>query len=178
MKSDLVGTQVDLPAPFGKEKTAERLISITINNAVEPVKTLRIAYGRVLDALLDISTDKQTATILKAAVTTSDAEPVLPKKAMILLNGDLKQLHVTKWRPYLTGGGGPGLPVKLVLQVEELEVQNYFLNGVTLAIDSSGDSWDIKIDGAAAAGDVQLVNTDAGLDKVVMKLARLKVHSG
>jgi uncharacterized protein (TIGR02099 family) len=178
VKSDLVGTQVDLPAPFGKEKTAERLISITINNAVEPVKTLRIAYGRVLDALLDISTDKQTATILKAAVTIGDAEPVLPKKAMILLNGDLKQLHVTKWRPYLTGGGGPGLPVKLVLQVEELEVQNYFLNGVTLAIDSSGDSWDIKIDGAAAAGDVQLVNTDAGLDKVVMKLARLKVHSG
>jgi uncharacterized protein (TIGR02099 family) len=178
VKSDLVGTQVDLPAPFGKDKAAERLISITINNAVEPVKTLRIDYGRVLDALLDISTDKQPATILKAAVTTGGAEPVLPKKAMVLLNGDLKQLHVTKWRPYLAGSGGPGLPVKLVLQVEELEVQNYFLNGVTVAMDSAGDAWNIKIDGEAATGDVQLVNTDAGLDRVVVKLTRLKVRSG
>ena len=179
VKSDLVGTQVDLPVPFGKRKTAERSISISINNAVEPVKTLRITYGRVLDALLDISADKQPATILKAAVTSGGAEPVLPDEAMILLSGDLNRLHVTEWRPLLTGGGGgAGLPVRLVLQVGELEVQNYFLSEVVVAMDSAGDIWNIKVDGPAAAGDGQLVNTDAGLDRVVMKLARLKVRSG
>jgi len=178
VKSDLVGTQVDLPVPFGKEKSAQRLISITINNAVEPVKTLRISYGRVLDALLDISADKQPATILKAAVTSGGAEPVLPEEAMILLSGDLNQVHVTEWRPHLTGGGGAGLPVRLVLQVGELEVQNFFLSEVTVAMDSAGDVWNIKVDGPAAAGDGQLVNTDAGLDRVVMKLARLKLRSG
>jgi uncharacterized protein (TIGR02099 family) len=178
VKSDLVGTQVDLPVPFGKDKSTERLISITINNAVEPVKTLRITYGRVLDALLDISADKQPATILKAAVTSGGAEPVLPEEKMILISGDLKQVHVTEWRPHLTGGGGAGLPVRLVLQLGELEVQNFFLNEVTVAMDSKGDIWNIKIDGPAAAGDVQLLNNDAGLDKVVMKLARLKLRSG
>ncbi len=178
VKSDLVGTQVDLPVPFGKDKSTERSISITINNAVEPVKTLRINYGRVLDALLDISADKQPATILKAAVTSGGAEPVLPEEAMILLSGDLNQVHITEWRPHLTGGGGAGLPVRLVLQVGELEVQNYFLSEVTVAMDSAGDDWNIKVDGPAAAGDGQLVNTDAGLDRVVMKLARLKLRSG
>ena len=178
VRSDLVGTQVDLPVPFGKDKSAERSISITINNAVEPVKTLRISYGRVLDALLDISADKQPATILKAAVTSGGAEPVLPEEAMILLSGDLNQVHVTEWRPHLTGGGGAGLPVRLVLQVGELEVQNYFLSEVTVAMDSAGDDWNIKVDGPAAAGDGRLVNTDAGLDRVVMKLARLKLRSG
>ena len=178
VRSDLVGTQVDLPVPFGKDKSAERSISITINNAVEPVKTLRISYGRVLDALLDISADKQPATILKAAVTSGGAEPVLPEEAMILLSGDLNQVHITEWRPHLTGGDGTGLPVRLVLQVGELEVQNYFLSEVTVAMDSAGDVWNIKVDGPAAAGDGQLVNTDAGLDRVVMKLARLKLRSG
>ena len=182
VKSDLVGTTVDLPAPFGKDKDAERAITITINNAVKPVKTLRIAYGSVLDALLDISTDKQGARILKGAVTTGGAEPVLPADTVILLNGDLKRVHVTEWRPHLTRdtgpGAGPGLPVRLLLQVEELEVQNYFLDEVTLAMESAGDTWSIKVNGPAVAGDIKLLNSAAGLDKVVMDLKRLKVRSG
>jgi uncharacterized protein YhdP len=178
VKSDLVGTQVDLPAPFGKDKNAERAITITINNAVKPVKTLRIAYGSVLDALLDISTDKQGARILKAAVTTGGAEPVLPAEAMIQLSGDLKQVHVTEWKPHLGSGAGPGLPVRLLLQVEELEVQNYFLDEVILAMESAGDTWNIKANGPAVAGDIKLVNSATGLDKVVMDLKRLKVSSG
>jgi uncharacterized protein (TIGR02099 family) len=178
VKSDLVGTRVDLPTPFGKDRDAERAISITINNAVKPVKTLRIAYGGVLDALLDISADKQGARILKGAVTTGGVEPVLPAEAMILLNGELKQLYVTEWRPHLTSGAGPGLPVRLVLQIEELEVQNYFLSEVTVAMESVGETWNIKADGATATGDIQLVNSRTGLDKVVMNLERLKVRSG
>jgi len=178
VKSDLVGTQVDLPAPFGKDRDAERAITITINDAVKPVKTLRIAYGSVLDALLDISTDKQGARILKAAVTTGGAEPVLPAEAMIQLSGDLKQVHVTEWKPHLGSGAGPGLPVRLLLQVEELEVQNYFLDEVILAMESAGDTWNIKANGPAVAGDIKLVNSATGLDKVVMDLKRLKVSSG
>jgi len=176
--SDLVGTQVGLPTPFGKDKASERTLSITITDAVKPVKTLHITYGSVLDALLDINADRQPAGILKAAVTSGGAEPVLPDEAVILLTGSLKQLHVTEWRPHLAGGDGPGLPVRLVLQVEELEVQNYFLNEVTVAMDSTSGAWNIKVDGPAAAGDVRLVNGKAGIEKVVMDLERLKLRSG
>ena len=178
VKSDLVGTRVDLPAPFSKDKDDGRAITITINNAVEPVKTLHITYGGVLDALLDIRTDKQGARMLKAAVTTGGAEPVLPAEAIIMVSGDLKQVHVTQWKPHLATGTGPGLPVRLVLQIEELEVQNYFLSGVTVAMESAGDTWNIKANGPAIAGDIKLVNSADGLDKVVMDLKRLKVRSG
>ena len=41
--SNLVGTAIDLPAPFGKDRDATRKLSINVGNAVKPVKTLHLA---------------------------------------------------------------------------------------------------------------------------------------
>lgn len=177
--SNLVGTGIDLPAPFGKDRDGTRKLSINVDNAVKPVKTLRIAYGKVLEGLLNIRTGKQGFRLQKGAISIGAAAPVLPGGDVLQVGGELKQLHVTDWKPHLGSGsdGSAGLPVKLRLHLDELEVQGLLMNDVSVAMESAGQAWHIRADGPAVIGDVQLMNTPAGLDKVVMNLDRLALHS-
>jgi len=181
--SNLVGTHIDLPAPFGKNRDASRKLTITVNDAVQPVKTLRIAYGKVLSGLLNITPGKQEFLLQKGAIATGSAAPVLPVEAVLQVSGELRQLHVSEWQPHLTGASragskdSPALPVKLKLHVDELEVQGHFMDDVSVAMESAGNVWDIRADGPAVSGDIQLINGRAGLDKVVMNLDRLVLRS-
>jgi uncharacterized protein (TIGR02099 family) len=177
--STLVGTGIDLPAPFGKEKNSTHELSIHVENAVQPVKTLRIVYGRVVRGVLNISTGQQGTRLQKGAIAIGGDAPVLPGEDVLQLEGDLKQFYVTDWKPHLAsgGGGGTGLPVKIGLHVDELEVEGYFLDDVSVTMESAGRTWRIRADGPAVSGTVELINSPAGLDKVVMNLDRLKLHS-
>jgi len=179
--SNLVGTRIDLPAPFGKDLDATRKLTINVDDAVKPVKTLRIAYGKVLEGLLNIRAGKQDFRLEKGAIAVGGAAPVLPEEAVLQVSGALKQLHVTDWKPHLGGGtrsnGRASLPVKLGLYVDELEVQGMLMNEVSVDMESVDQVWHIRADGPAVTGDIQLMNTRAGLDKVVMNLDRLVLHS-
>jgi len=182
--SNLVGTRIDLPAPFGKDRDSTRKLSITVDNAVNTVKTLHLEYDKVLAGLLNIMPGKQGFRLQKGAFAIGSTAPVLPAEEVLQVSGELKQLHVSEWRPHLDSGNranskdSPGLPVKLKLHLDELEVQGYFLDDVTVAMESAGQVWNVRADGPAASGTVQLVNTRAGLDKVVMNLDRLVLRSG
>ena len=181
--SNLVGTRIDLPAPFGKDRDATRKLTITVDDAVQPVKTLRIAYGKLLSGLLQIKPGKQGFQLQKGAVATGSAAPVLPAEAVMQVSGKLGQLHVSEWQPHLTGASpagskdSPALPVRLKLHVEELEVQGYFMDDVSVDMESAGNAWDIRADGPSVSGAVRLINGRAGLDKVVMNLDRLVLRS-
>jgi uncharacterized protein (TIGR02099 family) len=181
--SNLVGTRIDLPAPFGKDRDATRNLSINVDNAVMPVKTLRIAYGEVLAGLLNIETGKQGFRLQQGAITTGGAAPVLPGEGMLLVSGELKRLHVSEWQPHLSDGtransnAAPGLPVKLTLHLDELEVQGYLLDDVSVVVESAGRNWNIRATGPAASGDVRLSTGRAGLDEVAMNLDQLVLRS-
>jgi len=179
--SNLVGTAIDLPAPFGKDRDATRKLSINVGNAVKPVKTLHIVYGKVLEGLLNIRAGEQGFRLQKGAVAVGGATPELPGDEVLQINGTLKQLHVTDWQPHLgsaTGSDGSAdLPVKLGLYVDELEVQGLLMDKVSVDMESAGQVWHIRADGPAVSGDIQLLNTRAGLDKVIMNMDRLVLRS-
>ena len=179
--SNLVGTAIDLPAPFGKERDATRKLSINVDNAVRPVKTLRIAYGKGLEGLLNIRAGKEGFRLQKGAVAVGGAVPVLPGDDVLQVSGALKQFHVSDWKPHLEGGGSSNgsasLPVKLGLYVDELEVQGFLMKAVSVDMESAGQAWHIRADGPAVSGDIQLLNNRAGLDKIVVDLERLVLHS-
>lgn len=177
VSSNLAGTQVDLPAPFGKDRDSTRALSINIDNAVAPVKTLRIKYGKVLEGLLDITTGKQGAALQKGVITVGGPVPVMPDEKVMLVSGKMERVYVTEWKPHLGGEGGVGLPVKLNMHVDELEVQGYLLDDVSVLMESAGQVWNIKAAGPATTGDIQLTSSAAGLDKVVMTMDRLTLRS-
>ena len=178
LTSNLTGTAIDLPAPFGKDRDDSRKLSINIDNAVKPLKTLHIAYGKVLEALLNIRAGEQDFQLEKGAVAIGGATPVLPGDKVLQVGGELEQLRVTDWQPHLGSGSDSetGLPVRFNLHMDELDVQGFAMHDVSVAMESAGQDWHIRADGPAVSGDIQLMNNRAGLDKVVMNLDRLALH--
>ena len=171
--SDLVGTGIDLPAPFGKSPESVRQLSIVADKVDVDEKNLQVNYSDLVEGLLIIVPEEQGFELQRGAITVGGKTPVLPDSEQLLFSGHLNEFRLTEWQPYLGGGGGDGLPLEFVLTIEELEVLGYELDDVALSMRSSGVQWEVKVDGPDAAGEIELMNSAAGLDKVTMNLKRL-----
>ena len=172
--SSLLGTAIDLPPPFGKRSDSRRELSVRIDRLDNPVKVLRLGYGEELRALLKLAPGKQGFELQQGNISLGATEPKLPAANVLLLSGRLAELNVTDWQSrWKPGAGGTGIPVKVDVTIDELEVAGHVMRDVQLQAAAAGLAWDITADGPAVAGEVQLMNSGAGLDKVVMTLRRL-----
>jgi len=175
--SNLVGTTIDLPAPFGKSSESMRPLSIVADRVDVTEKILRVNYSDLVEGLLVIVPKGQGFELQQGAITVGGKTPELPDAEKLLFSGYLKEFRLTDWQPYLGGGEGAGLPLEFVLTIEEMEVLGYELDDVALSMRSSGVQWEIRVDGPDAAGEIELMNSAAGLDKVTMNLKRLTLTS-
>jgi uncharacterized protein YhdP len=175
--SNLVGTTIDLPAPFGKSSESTRPLSIVADRVDVTEKILRVNYSDLVEGLLVIVPQGQGFELQRGAITVGGKTPVLPDAEKLLFSGALKEFRLTDWQPYLGGGEGAGLPLVFVLTIEKMEVLGYELDNVALSMQSSGVQWEIKVDGPDVAGEIELMNAAAGLDKVTMNLKRLTLAS-
>ncbi|NOR41672.1 MAG: hypothetical protein GQ537_10730, partial [Gammaproteobacteria bacterium] len=176
--SSLVGTTVDLPEPFGKDASSTRELVIVADRIDEPVKVLGLRYGDVLEGLLKVAISEQgEQSLQQGVISVGGKEPVLPASDELLFIGNLDKFHLSDWQPHLTGGDGPGLPVRFELHVDEIEVLGYFMNDVSVDMKAAGRVWHIKADGPAVAGDIHLASTGGRLDKVTLNMERLTLDS-
>jgi len=184
--SDLVGTAIDLPAPFGKGPESVRQLTIVEDRVGVDESTVRLNYSDLLEGLLLIIPGEEGFELQKGAITVGGKKPALPDSKQLLFNGHLDRFRLTDWQPYLGGSGsasdaGDGdadLPLAFDVAIDELEVLGHELGEVSLTLKSSGSRREIRVDGPAVSGDVELTNTAAGLDSVTMTLERLALESG
>jgi uncharacterized protein (TIGR02099 family) len=175
--SNLEGTAIDLPAPFGKTAGSVRQLTIIKDRVDIEASPVQINYSDLVEGLLVIVQEKEGFELQQGAITVGGKVPVLPDTEKLLFSGYLKAFRLTEWQPYLGGGGGEGLPLEFVLTIDELEALGYELEDVALSMRSSGVQWEIKVDGPDAAGEIELMNSAAGLDRVTMNLKRLALDS-
>jgi len=175
--SNLVGTRIDLPAPFGKSSEAIRPLSIVADRVGIEEEILQLNYGDLVEGLLVMVPEGESSELRRGAITVGGKTPELPDSEKLLFSGYLNEFRLSDWQPYLGGGGGDGLPLEFLMTLDELEVLGYELADVGVSMRSSGVQWTIRIDGPDAAGEIELMNTAAGLDKVTMNLKRLVLDS-
>ena len=179
--SNLVGTEIDLPAPFGKSRESARPVSIVAERVDVAEKMLRLNYGDLVDGLLLIVPVDQGFELQKGAITVGGKTPVLPDSKKLLFSGHLDRFRLTDWQPHLGGAEGASeggaLPLEIELAVDELEALGYELGKVTASLRQSGSHWEIQADGPSVAGEIELTNSAAGLEKVTMNLKRLALDS-
>ena len=177
--SMLEGTAIDLPAPFGKDSSSRRELSVDVARIDYPQKQLRLKYGNILNGLLEFTADGQTPVLQGGVITFGGNVPDTSVARKLLVSGHLDKIHTTAWKPYLDSGTpGLGLPVEYDLKVDELEVLGHYIREASLQMQAEGLVWDIKAGGPSISGEIQLTKTGAGLHKVVMNLQRLVVQSG
>jgi uncharacterized protein (TIGR02099 family) len=175
--SNLVGTAIDLPAPFGKSSESVRQLSIVADRVDVDEKTLQLNYSDLVEGLLVIVPGEQGVELQRGAITAGGKTPVLPDSKELLFSGHFDSFRLTDWQPYLGGGGSAGLPLAFVFTFSKLEVMGYELDDVSISMRSSGARWEIKVAGPDVAGDIDLTTSAAGLDKVTMNLVRLVLES-
>jgi uncharacterized protein (TIGR02099 family) len=183
--SDLVGTAIDLPAPFGKRPESVRQLTIVEDRVGGTESMLRLNYSDLVKGLLVLVPGAQGLELQKGAITVGGKTPALPDSKQLLFSGHLDRFRLSDWQPQAgiggSGGGGgdaaAAVPLAFVISVDELEVLGHELDNVSLVMKPSGSHWEIRADGPDVAGDITLTSNAAGLDKVTMTLERLALKS-
>lgn len=172
--SSLLGTALDLPPPFGKESGSRRELRVLVNRLDKPVKVVRLDYGEALRAVLKLAPDKHGYELQQGNILLGAGKPELPATKQLLLSGRLDELNVGDWQSrWKQGAGGGGIPVKVDLLIDELKIAGHVLSNVQLQAAAAGRAWDLAVDGPSVSGEVQLMGSGAGVDRVVMTLQRL-----
>jgi len=183
VSSNLVGTSIDLPAPFGKSRESVRQLTIVEDRVGVEERTLRLNYSDLMEGLLVLVPAAQGFELQKGAITVGGKTPALPDSKELLFSGHFDRFRLSDWQPHLAGGGeggsagdavaDAGVPLAFVISVDKLEVLGHELDSVSLSMKPSGPHWEIRADGPDMAGDITLTSSAAGLDKVTMTLDRL-----
>jgi uncharacterized protein (TIGR02099 family) len=174
LDSDLQGITVDLPQPLGKTAQESRRLTIEIDRVSKPDKTLRVAYADLLQGVCALRESGGGVVCSRANIHLGAGKAVLPEAKLLSVSGRIPVFSLTGWQPVFEAAGtGPGLPVKLDLTIDELEVMQQAVRDVTLRSEASGLVRQFTLDGPGSAGTVELTRTGRGVEKITMNLERL-----
>jgi uncharacterized protein (TIGR02099 family) len=178
ISSSLAGTAIKLPAPFGKQSAAVRELSFSIDNVERREKILRVSYGDILQGLLELGAGKRGMELQQGEISVGGASPALPGSKILRVTGRLARLDPGEWQAFVAAdAAAPVLPLKIDLQVGELDAAGWLLHDVSLRMQPAGPAREIEVSGPSIAGEIQLQDSGGRLQRVVMSLDRLKLQS-
>ncbi len=178
VSSTLEGIAVNLPAPFGKPKEAQRPLTATITRLAYPDRLIHVSYADLVQGVMAVEFKQQGAGVERGLLVLGKEKAVLPEAKVLAIRGELARFSLTQWLPVLAGmPGGAGPPVKVDLDIEELEVMRHVLRDVGLQVETAGLVQEITLTGKSAKGNIELSRTSRGIEKVVVNLEKLLLVS-
>lgn len=178
LSSTLGGIAVNLPAPFGKPKGETRPLKLTVTRLAHPDRMLHISYGDVIRGVMALEFKQPAPELQRGQLVLGTTEPVLPDARILGITGRLARFSLAEWLPVLAGmQGGGGPPVKVDLDIGELEVMRHVLRDTGLQVETAGLVQEITLTGDSARGTIELSRTSRGIEKVVANLEKLALAS-
>lgn len=184
LQSDLRGTKVDLPPPFGKTAATAKPIRLGAELGANQELRLDLAYGQELQARLLLAQNNAKGWELqRGAVQLGGQEAPSPSQSGLWLAGELEQLDLLAWGRLLgRGKGAKGPPSagplrELDLHIGHLTLGEFeSLRQARLRIRRAPEAWigSLQADGAKAS--LYLPQDPAGgrlaieLDRIDLKL--------
>lgn len=160
LRSDLLGTRLDLPAPL--QKPANEPLPTTVA-AQLPMGAGRIdvAFGQRL-ALAARSHNNQTGVQVTLGSDHVDREP---PPSGLTINGRSPTLDALEWIGLARGAGGDGdpMPLRAVdVQVGQLMLIGGVFEQTRLQLRPGPQALDVRLDGPSLAGKLNVPNADGG----------------
>lgn len=160
LRSDLLGTRLDLPAPL--QKPANEPLPTTVA-AQLPMGAGRIdvAFGQRL-ALAARSHNNQTGVQVTLGSDHVDREP---PPSGLTINGRSPTLDALEWIGLARGAGGDGdpMPLRAVdVQVGQLMLIGGVFEQTRLQLHPGPQALDVRLDGPSLAGKLNVPNADGG----------------
>jgi uncharacterized protein (TIGR02099 family) len=174
LSSNLDGIAIALPDPLGKTKQESRQLTISVDRVARPDMNLRFSYANLVKGICAIGDNGRGYECSRGTIRFGPGEVALPDARLLLITGQMQAFSLTRWQPVLARfTSGPGLPVRLDLAIDELEVMQHAVRDVTLRSQMAGLVQVLTLDGPASAGTIELTRTGAGVEKITVTLERL-----
>ncbi len=159
LSSNLKGIRIDQPAPLGKSAGEERKLTVQTRLGGSGNEPLRIRYGDVLEALVQMeNTGTPQSRLTRGNLRFGGATAKLPKAPGLLVDGRLAKLHIDPWLALVKSGNTASLPPIALqgLQIGRLRYGDTLLEEVTLDAKGEKNGWDGRIDSKTITGNVHI----------------------
>lgn len=160
LRSDLVGTRLDLPAPLDKP-AADALATTVAAQLPMGAGRIDVAFGQRL-ALAARSHNNQTGVQVTLGSSQVDREP---PASGLNINGHSPTLDALEWIGLARGAGGDGdpMPLRAVdVQVGQLLLIGGSFEQTRLQLRPGAQALDVRMDGPSLAGRLTVPNADGG----------------
>jgi uncharacterized protein (TIGR02099 family) len=173
LQSDLLGIDVDLPAPLGKPADVPRELFVAGNLPVSSGEQLQLGYGDIRGALRFKRDPGDARLSVDAGVVqcgTRDTPRV--KRRGFLLAGRLSELDAGGWVDWLAAHASPAVgdrderlnPSQRVdLAIDRMVLPRWALNEVRLGLLRTPNAWEVDVRSRELEGTLRL--PDGGRDK-------------
>lgn len=160
LRSDLIGTRLDLPAPLDKP-AGEALATTVAAQLPMGAGRIDVAFGQRL-ALAARSHNNQAGVQVTLGSDHVDREP--PPSGLVV-NGHSPTLDALEWIGLARGAGGDGdpMPLRAVdVQVARLMLIGGIFEQTRLQLRPGAQALDVRLDGPSLAGRLSVPNADGG----------------
>lgn len=169
LRSDLVGTALDLPAPL--DKPSSLALATTISSPL-PVENgqVEVSLGKRMALRARSANDQTGVRVVLGSDSVAEAAPA----SGLVASGHAGTLDGLGWIAFANSdaGGGGKLPLKQIdVSADHLLMIGSDFPDTRLQLRPAGDALAIALDGAALAGSVNVPNAKNG--RITGKLSRL-----
>ncbi|MGQ0587312.1 MAG: YhdP family protein [Gammaproteobacteria bacterium] len=176
LTSDLVGVEVDYPAPLGKEKDESRPLVVTVGSEGDAPLRVTVEVGDQLGADLRFARRRNVLTLGRGVLRLGAGGVPVATEPGLLLTGELKEVDVAQWYDALesAGIGAAGQVIRRAdLRLGLARWSPFALREVRYQWTATPGGWSLALSGGGGQGELQWTSTDRGL--LTARLERLAV---
>ncbi|MGH8441589.1 MAG: YhdP family protein [Nevskiaceae bacterium] len=166
LTSDLVGVEVNYPAPFGKKTDEARPVVVTVGSTDDAPLRVTIEAGDQLGADLRFARRRNTLTLARGALRLGSAGVPAATEPGMVLAGELKEVDVEQWYQALESAGiGPAGQVfrRADLHLGLARWSPFALREVRYQWTAVPGGWSLVLSGGGGQGEVSWNSADRGL---------------
>ena len=159
INSDLRGTTIELPAPFGKGADPQKMLNVrTLFNSDN--SDVYFDYADTLSGAVRVDLTSKVKGVSRADIRLNDAVPKMPSTDKIQIKGRLAYFNLDQWlaSPLIRRGKGTLLNrLELVeVKVDRFRYLRKNLQKLYLQIGQQDSDWHIKLNSDAVRGRIML----------------------
>ncbi len=180
LSSQLLGTELDLPDPVGKQMDAVRKVKIETQLTGDN-RLAQVSYGSDLNAAIELTSNGGNFSIPRMSITCGQDQPGLPASGYRLI-GACGEVDLQSWISTvknLSGkkiaGSKASLYVNTSLDMLAFGGQNF--RNVNLELNSNNSYWDVELESESIAGTMRIPDDLGEENKLIAELERLHVES-
>ncbi len=178
LTSQLLGTELDLPDPVGKQTEDVRKVQIetqlTGNN-----RLAQVSYAPDMKAAIELASNGKNFSIPRMSISCSNDQPDLPLSGY-RLTGSCGEVDLQSWISTiknLSGKkvAGSSAPIYVDTSLEMLAFGGQNFRDVSVMLKSDNSFWDVELDSETIAGSMHIPDDLGEENKIIAELERLHI---